>query len=164
MITVQHNQSLLDIAIQEYGSAHAAVLIAIENGLNLSDDLINGREFIEVDLVYSVNVLDISKNIIKNDQEVYSLYHNQSLFDTAIQYKGSALAAIQIAIKNGISLSDDLLVEKSIDHTEVPVFSRSIIKNFERNGVIPSTGKTINIATILTGVYETGVYEQNVYQ
>ena len=39
---VSQGQSLIDIAIQECGSAEAAIQIAVENGLSVTDDLATG--------------------------------------------------------------------------------------------------------------------------
>lgn len=50
---------------------------------------------------------------------------HQSLFDIAIQYSGSALAAFDIAVANGISVTDDLTPGQKL---KIPV---SIYKNDE---------------------------------
>lgn len=42
---IQERQSLLDVAVQSSGKADEAILIAIENGLNLTDELIPGDSF-----------------------------------------------------------------------------------------------------------------------
>ena len=43
-ITVQNNQSLLDIALMVSGSADAAYDIAIENGISITDKLTSGQK------------------------------------------------------------------------------------------------------------------------
>ena len=43
-ITVLHNQSLLDIAIQEYGTIEAVFELALANGLGIIDELIVGSK------------------------------------------------------------------------------------------------------------------------
>ena len=44
MITILHNQSLLDIAIQHTGAVENTFAIAVANGLSLTDDLPAGAE------------------------------------------------------------------------------------------------------------------------
>ena len=39
MITILHNQSLLDLAVQHTGTAENAFALAVANGLSLTDDL-----------------------------------------------------------------------------------------------------------------------------
>ena len=53
IITAQHNQSLLDIAIQEYGDASAAVLMAIENEISIDYVPLPGEKFINGKLIKS---------------------------------------------------------------------------------------------------------------
>lgn len=43
-VTVLSNQTLADIAIQVYGSADGVVMLAQENGLNVTDELIVGSK------------------------------------------------------------------------------------------------------------------------
>jgi hypothetical protein len=52
-VIVLNNQSLLDIAIQEFGSAAAAYNIAIMNDLNITDNLKAGQ-ILELPTVESV--------------------------------------------------------------------------------------------------------------
>ena len=44
MITILHNQSLLDIAIQHTGAVENTFALAVANGLSLTDDLPAGAE------------------------------------------------------------------------------------------------------------------------
>lgn len=43
-LTVKHNQSLFDLAIQEFGSPEAAIEIALLNDLSITDRLESGQE------------------------------------------------------------------------------------------------------------------------
>ncbi|WP_407512763.1 hypothetical protein [Elizabethkingia miricola] len=45
-VTVLHNQSLLDIAIQATGKAENAIFIAIANKISITDDLEPGTELL----------------------------------------------------------------------------------------------------------------------
>ncbi|GAA4271624.1 hypothetical protein U6A24_13645 [Aquimarina gracilis] len=38
-VTIQHNQSLLDIGLQEYGTPEAIFELALQNGLSVTDEL-----------------------------------------------------------------------------------------------------------------------------
>ena len=44
MITILHNQSLLDLAVQHTGAVESVFAIAVANGLSLTDDLPAGTE------------------------------------------------------------------------------------------------------------------------
>lgn len=44
MIIVLQNQTLLDIAVQEYGNAQAAFDIAVANNIGVTDDLTPGQK------------------------------------------------------------------------------------------------------------------------
>lgn len=65
-ITVLHNQSLLDIAIQHTGSALNAFKIAKANGLAVSDELIPGLELIIPDSV-------------QNDEDILRYYTSRMI-------------------------------------------------------------------------------------
>lgn len=51
-VTVEHRQTVSDIAIQVYGSVEAAVAIAEANGLSVTDDLEAGTTIECPDKVY----------------------------------------------------------------------------------------------------------------
>lgn len=44
VIQVQHNQSLIDIAVQEYGSALAVFDLGFANGISITDNLTPGQK------------------------------------------------------------------------------------------------------------------------
>ena len=58
-ITVLHNQSLLDVAIQHTGSVANCFAIAVANGLSVSDDLTPG-----IDLVIPEDAI-IDKDVLR---------------------------------------------------------------------------------------------------
>jgi hypothetical protein len=66
MITVLNNQSLFDIAIQEFGSAEAAFDIALANNLSVTDELSAGQ------------VLKLGKTDFQNRQ-IADYYRNRGL-------------------------------------------------------------------------------------
>jgi hypothetical protein len=49
-ITVLHNQSLLDLAVQEYGTAEAVVPLALANGLTVTGLLVAGQQLRGIDV------------------------------------------------------------------------------------------------------------------
>ena len=72
---------------------------------------------------------------------------NQSLFDISCQRLGSAEAAIQIALLNGISVTDDLLVSQELELPDV--VNKSIATYYANKGITPATGVTdATIATL----------------
>ena len=74
----------------------------------------------------------------------------QSLFDIACQTLGSAESAIQIALLNGISVTDDLQVGQEL---EIPgVANRSIVTYYFNKGLTPATGITDTEVATLGGL------------
>lgn len=59
---VQAGQTLLDIAVQEYGVAEAAVLLAQTNDLSLTDSLAAGQVLEVAEQVYDKNMSDYCRN------------------------------------------------------------------------------------------------------
>jgi hypothetical protein len=148
MITAQHNQSLLDIAIQYYGNAQAAVLLAIVNGITVSEELAAGDELKELDQSYELATWQELRSEQAVEEQTLTVQHNQSMLDLAIQYAGSAQAAVFLAMENGRSISEDITIGGELKYTSLPIFSRSIIDNFERNGIVVATGNTKTIRNI----------------
>ena len=66
MATVLHNQSLLDFAIQHTGNVLNAFVIAMENGLAVSDELETGM------------VLIIPESVV-NDADILNYYQAKSV-------------------------------------------------------------------------------------
>ncbi len=63
---ITKNQSLIDIAIQEFGSPLAVINLAFENNLNVSDLLVPGQKIIVTKSDYKdIEVFDYFKNINK---------------------------------------------------------------------------------------------------
>ena len=62
----------------------------------------------------------------------------QSLYDIACKALGSAAAAIQIALLNGISVTDNLLVGQDINIPDV--VNKDIATFYANNGIDPATG------------------------
>ncbi len=56
-VTVLHNQSLLDIAIQATGKAENAIFIAVANNISITDDLEPGSELIIPEVPMDLDVI-----------------------------------------------------------------------------------------------------------
>lgn len=75
---------------------------------------------------------------------------NQSLFDISCQSLGSAEAAIQIALLNGISVTDDLPVAQNF---ELPsITNKAIVTYYANKGLMPATGITNTEVSTLGGL------------
>lgn len=76
-VTVQANQSLVDIAIQVYGSAEGVFTLAIENKLDVTDNIETGM------------ILEYSPENVINEQVVQ--YYQQNNIYPANQYGGDRI-------------------------------------------------------------------------
>ena len=61
MITVLPNQTLLDIAIQEYGTAEAVFLLAQENRISPTERLVVGMELKRPDVILNKDMENYCK-------------------------------------------------------------------------------------------------------
>lgn len=76
-IVVLNNQTLLDIAIQEYGTIEAVFELAMANGLGITDELTTGtklkiikaKEETEILGYYKQNTISLSTGITKQNEE-----------------------------------------------------------------------------------------------
>jgi hypothetical protein len=71
--------------------------------------------------------------------------HGQSLFDIAIQYCGDATAALEIALMNNISLTDDSFSELTIPAS----YNKRVVDYYRDNSLSPATSAT-KIIQIIT--------------
>lgn len=70
--------------------------------------------------------------------------HNQTLFDIALHHLGNISYAMDIALKNNISMTDDLVVGAEIELPEIETTGKEqkVVKFFAANPMkIPSTVK-----------------------
>jgi hypothetical protein len=110
MIVVTESQSLIDIAIQQTGSALAVFDYSVLNEVSITDVLIAGNHIKEVPQkeYESFNFEDIIKKYINPRSLEINVIQSQSLLDIAIQTDGCVLAVFDYAIANGISITDGL--------------------------------------------------------
>ncbi|WP_461632734.1 hypothetical protein [Labilibaculum euxinus] len=77
----------------------------------------------------------------------------QSLLDVAIQKSGSVLAAIDLAVKNGLSITDDLMPGESVNLVDVK--NSDIKAYYEAKNIVPATAFTADdqlVAAELEGI------------
>lgn len=73
----------------------------------------------------------------------------QSLIDVAIQCCGSAEAAYDIAVLNGLSITDDLTA--GLELTIPAAVNSSIVSYYTQKGIKPATGITTEAENALIG-------------
>lgn len=163
----QENQTLIDIAIQCTGSADAAYDIALLNGLSVSDILVPGIDLIlpsvinpDVVAYYSTKaispatawldnvgrVLSAADVIISDETllttDLITTLEGQTLIDIAIQTCGSADAVFDLAVANGMSISDDLMPGTKL--IPVAAIVPKIVSYYKQKGITPATGVVID--------------------
>jgi hypothetical protein len=141
MITTTHNQSILDLAIAIYGDAGAAIYLALENGVGVSDELPAGMKLREIPggfkpPRYTARAASTTVKKI----EPYIVSYKQSLQDVAMLLAGDAQAAVQLAIINDIALGEELSPGTEINYEGITIYSRTVVDYFTRNGYVPATG------------------------
>ena len=110
MIVVTDNQSLIDIAIQQTGSALAVFDYSVINEVSITDILTAGNHIKEVPKkeYESFDFYELNKKYFKPRSLEITVIQNQSLMDIAVQNDGCVLAVFDYAIANGISITDGL--------------------------------------------------------
>lgn len=83
-VTVLHNQSLLDVAIQATGKAENAILIAVANNISITDDLEPGTELIIPDVPMDLDVIAYYR--AKNIQPATALKTEEINYPEGINY------------------------------------------------------------------------------
>ena len=69
----------------------------------------------------------------------------QSLYDIALQYCGSAMAAVEIAQLNDIPVHEDLLPGQAL---EIPsVYDRKVVRKYRVSGIAPTTGSVDELSS-----------------
>ncbi|WP_036163388.1 hypothetical protein [Marinilabilia salmonicolor] len=141
-IKAVEGQSLFDVAIQRLGSAEAAFALATLNGLSITDQPVPGytlrlSKIIDNDIadffsfkslvpttagsdpvINEPPVISGSSFLRMPDPDQVKIVEGQSLFDIAIQKLGSAEAALELAVLNGLSLTDELTTGETLQLQE----------------------------------------------
>lgn len=173
---ISERQSFFDIAIQKLGSPEAAFQLAIANGLSLTDELVPGSS-IELPEVWDSKVVDYfgksnlspatfadSASVQQDNVQVMywssdlkkqtgiRVSEKQSLFDVAIQKGGSFEAVMELAILNGLSITESLTPGQQL---ELPtVIDNDVVNFFSSQGIVPetTTNESEDSITVLEGI------------
>jgi LysM repeat protein len=81
---------------------------------------------------------------------IITVLNNQSLLDIAIQYRGTAAAAFEIAAANNLSLTDDLKPGQVLVIPSTLFYNRDIADYYQGKGILPATAVTDNFMEELT--------------
>lgn len=161
-IHVAENQSLFDIAIQRLGSTEAVFELAILNGLSITDELAAGSLIDLPEAWNKSSVADYFKNKnlvpatfqesagsqIENIQVIYwtndfeektgmRVSERQSMFDVAMQTSGSFEAVFELALLNGISITDELVAGQLL---QLPaVLNSDNVNYYALKKIVPET-------------------------
>jgi hypothetical protein len=161
-MTLEEEQTWLDIALAQYGNVATAVQLSISNQQSLSDTLAAGSEVVTIESSYNVPVFATYQQSIKESMVI--VQDNQSLLDVSMQVAGDARQAIAIALLNDQALTQPLDAGAELK-TAVGLIARDVILTYGRTGYVPATGFTPAIGeNNIDGVYVLGVFEPNIYE
>lgn len=98
-----------------------------------------------------------------------TVLHNQSLLDFAIQHTGSAQNAFEIAMANGISITDQLTAGTELTVPESVVMDVDIRNYYQSKAIQPATAITTFIIdgepeTELEGISYWAIYDDFIVQ
>jgi len=68
------------------------------------------------------------------------VYDGQTFFDVALMVAGSAEAAFDLALENGLSITDDLTAENELQFTGIAI-NKKVVEYYRVNSVVPATDK-----------------------
>lgn len=145
-IKVFEGQTLVDIALQEYGNPAAVVLLAELNGLELTADLVPGQE-LEVDesqraLYYlPVPVAPLPKAAPAEKELV--AHAGQSLLDIALQEYGDIMAVFPLVTDNGLDITQDLLPGQKLTIKRANILNPAVAGYYSRLAYKVNTDNTI---------------------
>ncbi len=157
-------QSFFDVAIQKLGSPEAAFLLAMENSLSLTDELAPGSS-LELPEQWNSKVADyfskmnvapatFAESASSQDENIEVIYwsndlkrqtgvrvsEKQSLFDVAIEKGGSFESVMELAILNGLSITERLTPGQQL---ELPsVIDNDVVNYYSSKGIVPETTST----------------------
>jgi len=68
--------------------------------------------------------------------------NNQSLFDIAVQEYGTVEAVFELAMANGLGITDELNAGQELVVPESDFTAPEIVEYYKKNGLHPATGST----------------------
>lgn len=83
--------------------------------------------------------------------------NNQSLLDIAIQCRGTAEAAFEIALANNISVTDDLSTGQILFVPDTQSYNKMIAEYYQGKGILPATAITDDFMNNLAAAAEGGI-------
>jgi len=166
-IVVQPGQCLMDIAIQYGGDATAIVDIALQNGLAITDDVLAGQVLLNfavadtemaayilakgyvpatdglegVTTVNNGNPVKLPFNVVVLNPAECIVDVNQCLFDIAIQYQGDFTAIVDLALLNGLAITDDIAPGLVLAKQAIPA-NTNVADYFRSKSLVPATAFT----------------------
>jgi LysM repeat protein len=73
-----------------------------------------------------------------------TVLNNQSLFDIAIQYFGSAESAMEVALLNDLSITDKLVVGQELELPKVSAYeNKERVNYYATNNIYPATSESV---------------------
>ena len=157
MKTIAH-QSLFDIAVQQNGSVLCVVDWALANDISITDDIPAGANLLSpeatenekldvVSLFAGRCIATIAESPARSfgfdfgqsfdslgRTDNYLAISNQSLFDIAVESHGSILSVIDWAIKNNISITDNVRAGQILQVPSPKNKNNNIALFFKRSG------------------------------
>ena len=131
--------NLLDAALATAGSLEDLFALALANGKSITDSLEPGQVLKPTGKVYKQSSTTL--NIIRETNQVL-IMSGQTLLDLAIQECGSLEGVFQLAVLNGLTITDHLSEGNSLKYPSQAI-DRIVRKAFQDNGWKPSSAKTM---------------------
>lgn len=141
MITTIAGQTLLDVAIKNSGSAFALFDYAVENGLSLNEELVPGQKLNEISKTeFEPDLFDLIFEDYKETKNQVIVSAGQNLLDVAIHQTGSVFSFFEMALKNGVSLNDELVPGQKIEVFQTVYSNVDFVNFFKSKGLRIATG------------------------
>ncbi|MCZ2140824.1 MAG: hypothetical protein LC096_05465 [Bacteroidia bacterium] len=71
------------------------------------------------------------------------LLHNQSIIDLCLQHTGSLNGLVDLAIANGVSITEDLVVGSELVVPKNIANNATVLNFYKRKNIVPAIGNTI---------------------
>lgn len=108
MKVIANDQNMIDLVLQQYGSAERVVVLCSDNGLGLDDDIASGQElFIDETITFETNK-PAAPGILTPNKRKRLVNENENAIDLALFECNSVEALIDLCQGNGLALDDDI--------------------------------------------------------
>lgn len=160
-VNISEGQSMFDLAIQKLGSCEAAFELALENGLSFTDELTPGTTIQLIGIknkavadyfngkgIAPATYAESPSSQIENIEVIYwsndfeevrgmRVSERQSIYDIAIQLGGDLEAVMELALINGLSITDELSAGQLVQVPEI--LNADTVNYFQLKGIVPET-------------------------